>query len=425
LDKLKSRSEWARSALLTMGAQVGVQLLGFVGGIIVIRNLAPEEYAYYTIAITALGAMTALTDGGIGSGVLSQGGRVWQDRHKLGGVIAAGFELRKRFALVAIALSLPVTFLLLRHHGASAAEAAAVSVSIVPMFLATVAGQLFETVPRLHQRLLPVQRIQLGLNLARLATLALVLPFWPLAAVASLGAAIPQLWATWRLRDVASAQASLHEPPDVQARARIVEQVRRTLPATVYYTWSGQLAMWLISIFGRTDAVAAVGALGRLAMVLAALGVAFGVVAVPRYARIHASDHDRLRRRYWQAQGVLLAIGAVPLATLVAMPSTVLALLGPHYLDLEHEAALMAASTLMAVITGAAFSLGAARGVVAPPWLTVPCGLLVQAVLILTLPLDSLTGVIWLALLTEAGLWFLHVGYFTWAQRFRSGPISS
>jgi O-antigen/teichoic acid export membrane protein len=160
-------------------------------------------------------------------------------------------------------------------------------------------------------------------------------------------------------------------------------------------------------------------------MILAALGTAFSVVAVPRYARIHAAERGRLRRRYWQAQAMLLAVGAVPVAALVAYPRAVLALLGPHYLHLEHEATLMAASTLMAVMTGAAFSLGAARGVVAPPWLVVPCGLTLQAVLIFLLPLDSLAGVIGLALLTETGVWFLHVGYFTWAQRFKTGPIPS
>jgi O-antigen/teichoic acid export membrane protein len=224
------------------------------------------------------------------------------------------------------------------------------------------------------------------------------------------------------LRGIAAAHASLREPPDVQARARIVEQVRRTLPAMLYYTWSGQLAVWLISIFGRTDSVAAVGALGRLAMILAALGTAFSVVAVPRYARIPKTERGRLRWRYWQAQALLAAACALPLAALLAFPDVVLALLGPHYVGLEREAALMAASSLMAVMAGAAFSLGAARGVVAPPWLVVPCGLALQAALILALRLDSLAGVIWLALLSETGLWLLHVGYFTWAERHPKQP---
>jgi hypothetical protein len=102
LDKQRRRSEWARSALFTSAAQAAVQLLAFVAGIVVIRILEPEQYAYYTIAVTALGAMTTLTDGGIGGGVLAQGGMVWQDRHKLGAVIAAALDLRKRFALAAM-----------------------------------------------------------------------------------------------------------------------------------------------------------------------------------------------------------------------------------------------------------------------------------------------------------------------------------
>src|SRR5262249_3811425 len=140
--------------------------------------------------------------------------------------------------------------------------------SILPIFFATVTSQLLETAPRLHQALFPLQRIQIGANLGRVATLVLTLPWWPSAVIASLCAAIPQLWGNWALRHLSAQYAESRAAPDPEARRRILEQVRRTLPAVIYYTTSGQLAIWLTSIFGRTDSVAAIGALGRLAMIL-------------------------------------------------------------------------------------------------------------------------------------------------------------
>ena len=120
LQRLK---DWTGAVFLTTGAQAAVQLLAFASGLLVIRSLDAEQYAYYTIANAALGAMTVLTDGGVIGGVLSQGGKVWHDRAALGGVIAAGLALRRRFALVVLSFSVPLMFLLLRHQGAGIAEA--------------------------------------------------------------------------------------------------------------------------------------------------------------------------------------------------------------------------------------------------------------------------------------------------------------
>lgn len=49
---------------LTGGAQILVQAIGFISGIMVIRLLSPQQYAYYTLANTVLGTMVVLADGG-------------------------------------------------------------------------------------------------------------------------------------------------------------------------------------------------------------------------------------------------------------------------------------------------------------------------------------------------------------------------
>jgi len=425
LSKVATGAEWARSALFSTGAQAAVQLLGFASGIVVIRSLSRDEYAYYTIGNTILGAMTTLTTSAVSAGVLAQAGRVWQDRRKLGAVMAVGLQLRTRLAIPIVLVLLPLLFLLLRRNGAERGEAILVTASIVPLFLATAAGQILDTPLRLHQALLPLQRLQLAANIARVGALAIVLRFLPFAGIAALCAAVPQAWANWRLRRMAARLADWHEPGDSEARARILDQVRRTMPATIYYTLSGQVAVWLISIYGRTESVAAVGALGRLAMILSAVGSVFNLLAIPRYARIPATEPLRLRARYWQAQGLLAFVCALPLVAIVAAPDAVLSVLGPQYVGLGREAALMAASAVVTVLTGAAFGLGAVRGVVAPPSIVIPAGLLFQAGLIAVLPIDTLAGVIWLGLLSEAGMWALHVGYFLQASgRLMQAPAN-
>jgi O-antigen/teichoic acid export membrane protein len=395
-----------------MGAQGVVQLLTFVSGLLVIRLLAPEQYAYYTIAQTVLGAMTVLSDSGLSSGVLAQGGRVWQNPLGLGTVLQTGLAMRRRIAAAVVVVMLPVAYLLMRHQAAPVETAVAVTLSIVPLFAATLTTNLLEVVPRLHQQLLPLQRIQLGANVGRLLGLAAVLPLLPYASAACVVAAVPQLWVAARLRRQAARHADPHAPNDREVRRALLGQVRRLLPLALYYALSGQLTVLLVSVFGSTHEVAALGALGRLAMVLSAVGAAFTMIALPRFARIPPEQHRLISVRYWQAQGALVAVCAVPMLLLAAFPAPVLAVLGPSYSGLEHEAQLFAASTVITSLSGAALALGAARDVITPSAVAVPYAIAVQVVLIMCLPVDTIAGVIWVSLGGALAQWVLNVGYF-------------
>jgi hypothetical protein len=78
-------------------------------------------------------------------------------------------------------------------------------------------------------------------------------------------------------------------------------------------------------------------------------------------------------------------------------------------------------SSLAAVLNGAAYSLGAARGIVAPPLLAIPLFIGIQAVLVVALPLHTVAGVIVVSLLSSVAQSMFHCAYFWWHMR-RSQP---
>ena len=396
--------------------QALVQGLAFATGLLVVWSLEPTEYALYTIAYSALGAMAVVSDSGISSGLLAAGGRVWTDRAALGGVLAAGLALRRRLAAIVAALAIPGSALLLAHQGVEPWVAIGVALALVPLFLATLTTNLLEVVARLHQELVPLQATHAVAHTSRFALLAAGLAFLPLAAVALLLAAAPQWWANRRIRARASRFATPGVAADPVVGGELLGYVRRSLPLTLYYALSSQLTVLLVSLFGTVEDVASVGALGRLAMVLAVVGGVFSLVAVPRFARL-AADTRLVHVRYWQAQAALAAACALPALLVWLAPGPVLAVLGPHYRALEGEALLIAASTAVAAVGGAALSLGAARGVIAPPRIVVPACIVVQALLVLLLPVDTVAGVLWVALFSAAAQWAIHAGYFAWHLR--------
>ena len=77
----------------------------------------------------------------------------------------------------------------------------------------------------------------------------------------------------------------------------------------------------------------------------------------------------------------------------------------------------MSLSGLGAVLTGAAFSLSAARGVVAAPWVAIPVFVLMQIALIVSLPIGTITGVIEVSLISTIGQCAFHCAYFRWHMR--------
>jgi hypothetical protein len=102
-----------------------------------------------------------------------------------------------------------------------------------------------------------------------------------------------------------------------------------------------------------------------------------------------------------------------------AVPGPILAILGPAYAGLSHEAVLMVASSAVAVMTGASFSLGTMRGIIAPAWFAIPLSIASQVALIAMLPLSTVSGVLWLGLISVLCQWVLHTGYFVYRMRQR------
>ena len=184
---------WVKLISITGGAQIIVQAIGLVSGILIIRLLPTHEYGLYTLANTMLGTMIILADGGISPGVMAQGGKVWQNSEKLGAVLATGLELRKKFAAISLIVSTPILLYLLLKQGASWVSAVLIVAALIPAFYAALSDALLEIVPKLHQTILPLQKNQIVVVVARLFLSGITLFAFPWTYVAILATAVPRI----------------------------------------------------------------------------------------------------------------------------------------------------------------------------------------------------------------------------------------
>src|SRR5438552_14312462 len=93
--------------------QVIVQMIGFLSGILLIRMLEQREYAFFTIANTMQGTLNLLADIGVSVGLVSIGGRVWQDRPCLSQLVSTALHLRRRLAFLAVIVVTPLLYFML------------------------------------------------------------------------------------------------------------------------------------------------------------------------------------------------------------------------------------------------------------------------------------------------------------------------
>ncbi|KAA3439592.1 MATE family efflux transporter [Rufibacter hautae] len=367
--------EWGKLITLTGSAQLLVQITGFLSGILVIRLLPTHEYALYTLANTMLGTMTILADGGISAGVMAQGGKVWQNPQQLGIVINTGLELRRKFAIGSLAIAVPLLLYLLRHHQASWLMAALITASLIPAFLSALSGTLLETALKLRQDIAPLQKNHIQVNLGRLALIGLTMFAFPWAFVAVLAAGVPQIWANLKLRRLSARYADLGQEPDPATRKEILTFVSRILPGSIYYCLSGQLTLWLISSFGTTEAVAQVGAMSRLSLVLVVVRVLFSTLTFPRFARLQQNAR-LLFSRYVQLQLMVTLLSTMILSVVWLFPSEVLWILGKNYTNLQDEVFLQMTGSCLGLISTISYGLYTSRGWAINPFLSIPLNVL-------------------------------------------------
>lgn len=206
LDKIKQHRHYDKSlSILKLVSLVGsteilLKGIGFVTGILIVRMLPVQEYAWYTLANTMLGTLIVLTDGGISNGVLALSGKIWQDPQKLGVVVTTGLDLRKKFAIVTLIIVIPILIYLLLNNKSSWLTAVLIVLSLIPAFYADLSDSLLEITPKLHQDITSLQKNQLTVGLGRLALTIMTIFVFPFTFAILLAAGIPRIYGNQKLK---------------------------------------------------------------------------------------------------------------------------------------------------------------------------------------------------------------------------------
>jgi len=402
--------------------QAVVQIIGFLSGILLVRTLEQREYAYFTIANTMQGTINLLADIGISVGLVSIGGRVWQDRHRFGQLISTALSVRRKLGAVAIIIVTPVLYFLLVKNGASFFYTAVLIVVVLAGLLIQLSLGVLDVVPRLRSDIARIQSIDLTGAIARLLVLVTLMYFFLNAGVAVAVATATLLLQYAMLRKYVAGVIDLDAPENAEDRAAMFGFIRKLAANAVFYCLQGQITVFLISFFARrTSSVAEVGALGRLAMIFAVLSNLLTNVFVPAFARCQSAR--KLRWLYAAIIGGVSAFSLMVLCGAGIFPDQFLFVLGSKYAHLHRELLVMVGGAVLSALTGTFWALNASKAWVAGSWLYIPLTLATQIALIPYTDFSSVMGVLTFNLISAIPNLLLNIALsYRGFRSFQSAP---
>lgn len=369
-------------------AQVGNQFLGFVTGLLIVRNLDKLDYAHYSIPVAIIAAATLLADSGVGAAVTSRAGVSRDDDVALSKLFSAAVRFRFRFGAWVVAGAGLWMMVLLVANGLPFAEALVYLLIVTTAFVPTFASGLLRIFHRAKANVRTLQRIDLTVAFVRLGLTGLAVAVGVVTPVLLLCITLVCALLTYSLaRFAARRTLSLTEkggpPPEEFWR-----NVRRVLPMTIALVLTEQALLAIVSFRGTPDLVAEMAALSRFAVIFTVMNAVVADVIAPRIASAPAR-RGPLAKTVVVVGSAYSALCAAVVAGVWVCAPLLLMLLGPQYQGLAVPLTLFAAGYAVAALAQALNLVSQSREWVSWSWIYVPLAVLWLSYSTFVAPMNS------------------------------------
>jgi O-antigen/teichoic acid export membrane protein len=329
-SKLKSRSSRVFSVVLSFfvgqGALQGVNL---IIGLFLVRALSVSDYAKFGLASGFQSTTSIFMDLGFASTIIPLVGERVFDRALVGRYVQGAKSLRN-LAFWTIAPFASVAFLVVTHRQRWTWPIQIALLASILVALYSSGTVSYSSAPLfLYRRLRDYYFPQTVTGICRLGaylTLGMLggLNSWIAAGGSALNIAVNG----YLLGKKSSSSIEWPAEEDPIVRKEIVRYVLPAAPAILIGAFHGQIALFLISIYGNTVGIAQVAALSRIGQIFNVL-MTFNIVIIEPYmARL---QREHLRLTYLRLIAVA-AIGSIFMVLLAFLePEIFLWVLGPKY----------------------------------------------------------------------------------------------
>jgi O-antigen/teichoic acid export membrane protein len=353
-----------------MAGQAAAQILGAAAGLILAWKLPKQDYAWITLVNSMIAAVLRLSDPATGTGLQNLGGKIWKDRTALSSLVATALRMRWKLLAISLALAGSWTIALLMLNGATWPQAAVLCTIGAAGLPAALGYTIHSTACKLHGRLRLLVAADVWTASFRLACTSVFILIRPVAILAALSVTFSYLTQYWLGRRQTASLITLPAAESPEHRTQLTRQMRQMFLYGLFQCAQAQLGVWLLGLYGNAEAVAELGALLRLGVLLAIVGPVFQYWIVPNLARIQ--DRHLLGRQLIQtAAGTLAVLVAISLLASLASEPLVY-FLGPNYRHLGPEIPWVMLFLSISILVTVAWWINTARGWTHLSWLVPP-----------------------------------------------------
>lgn len=391
---------WLKIGITFITGQGILQVLQLLTGLVVVRNMPIEQYAQYTIALALQSTALSLVEGGFASSIIDLvGGRV-QNREVIGAYVKAAAYFRNRLLLIVGLIFSIVFFFITDRYNWSWEVRSLLLLSILLSLVFSAYINLYRPVLQIAKKFPLIYRAEIFQALLRLLCIGLLylsvgLIAWQLALIGSLillfrGVALQR-----------SARDYMVEPVEVptETKKEILRYVKPLLPGIVFAAFQGQITIFLVGIFSNTQAIAEVGALGRLSQIFLMFNMASGMLVIPYFAR---QSESGLLKKYISVIGLIFTILLSLIGFIYLFPDALLWILGEQYINLSDELLIMTITASVNVLNGVMWNMNKSRKWIYSwmPIVSIPGIIIIQILGIVAMDLSSAWNVLLLGLYT-------------------------
>lgn len=364
-------------------------------GLLCIRLLPIGEYAKFVVVFAIQGSLIVLMDIGISGSLAPLVGERIDDLQLIADYLASLRQIAHLLFFVAIPITIVAYPLLVRNrHWKYQVVAAMVVIVLISTWFARVAAA-YGAVLILRRDRKHFYRAQIISSYGTLALLGIFVAFhWLNAFVAIL---INVAGVIWIAGDYFLRARKLLGVAGRASKEKCTAIMQLTLPAVpgvIFYALQGQITVLLITIFGRTEAVASVGALCRFVQIFWLPSQMNGVLVEPYFSRLAKT---RLKINYLLVVTIAVACGGGATVLAWAFPGLFLWALGPKYAGFRTEVVLVILSGAMGLVSSAMATMNSSRRFVYYSFVlsNIILTLLVETALIWKVDLSTVEAVLW------------------------------
>jgi len=399
---------WARLLSQFLSGQVVIQLLNFATGFLLLRWLSVTSYAQFSVAFAFQSTLGMLIDVGFSGSIVALVGDRGSDGSIVGHYIRSAKHFRNRMFVVMICLS-AVAFPLVTRSQHWPLSTQVLLFGAVACSLFFQGWGMYAAPLLINGRIKEFYRAQIVAAAGRLFCCFLLydmalLSAWTAAWVAAIALA------TTGFLYQRNANRFIVEPnrSDPLFNKEMLGYLAPLIPGVLFTAFQGQISIALITMFGHTNSIAEVAALGRLGQLFFIFAAFNSVIVEPYIARV---AYENLVKRYLLIAGSASALALFISAFAFSFPQPLLWLLGPKYAHLQNEVGFIVSGACASYVAGVLWVMNSAR-----KWLFwwytnmyIACVLLTQVICVPIMRLTTTHSVILLSLITATVVLCTHI----------------